>query len=120
MSTVIVGLIYLVVERLFGSTPGLLAALIIVFCFPFIYYSHTSNVDIPYLFWFPLGFYFYVKLLGVSRVGATLSFLRRVWPWRLPRKTRPMACSCFSRSAFYCFAWGNSRATDRLYLFGRG
>ena len=67
MSTVIVGLIYLITRRLFGRIPALFAALIVVFCFPFIYYSHTSNVDIPYLFWFTLGFFFYVRLLEESR-----------------------------------------------------
>jgi hypothetical protein len=67
MGTAIVGLIYFVTRRLFGSTPALFAALIVIFCFPFIYYSHTSNVDIPYLFWFTLGFYFYVRLLAESR-----------------------------------------------------
>lgn len=73
MSTAIVGLIYFATRRLFGRTQALFAALIVVFCFPFIYYSHTSNVDIPYLFWFTLGFYFYVRLLAESR---TRDFLR--------------------------------------------
>ena len=72
MATVIVGLIYLITQRLFGKPPALFAALIVAFCFPFIYYSHTSNIDIPYLFWFTLGFFFYVRLLDESRTRSYL------------------------------------------------
>jgi 4-amino-4-deoxy-L-arabinose transferase-like glycosyltransferase len=67
MGTTIVALIYLITRRLFDGAAALFAALIVALSFPFIYYSHTSNVDIPYLFWFALGFFFYSKLLGQSR-----------------------------------------------------
>jgi hypothetical protein len=67
MGTAIGALIYLITRRLFGKTPAVFAALVVVFCFPFIYYSHTSNLDIPYLFWFTLGLFFYVRLLQEDR-----------------------------------------------------
>jgi hypothetical protein len=67
MGASIVGLIYLITQRLFGRAAAIFAALILMFCFPFIYYSHTSNVDIPYLFWFTLGLFFYVRLLQETR-----------------------------------------------------
>jgi 4-amino-4-deoxy-L-arabinose transferase-like glycosyltransferase len=67
MGTAIVGLIYLITQRLFSRSAAIFAALIVALCFPFIYYSHTSNVDIPYLFWFTLGLLFYVRLLNGGR-----------------------------------------------------
>jgi Dolichyl-phosphate-mannose-protein mannosyltransferase len=67
MGTAIVGLIYLITQRLFGRAAAIFTALIVAFCFPFIYYSHTSNVDVPYLFWFTLGLLFYVRLLKESQ-----------------------------------------------------
>jgi 4-amino-4-deoxy-L-arabinose transferase-like glycosyltransferase len=69
MGTAIVGLVYLIAQRLFGRTSAIFAALIVAFCFPFIYYSHTSNLEAPYLFWFTLGFFFYVRLLEESPIG---------------------------------------------------
>jgi 4-amino-4-deoxy-L-arabinose transferase-like glycosyltransferase len=69
MGTATVGLLYLIAQRLFGRTAAIFAALIVAFCFPFIYYSHTSNLEAPYLFWFTLGFFFYVRLLEESRTG---------------------------------------------------
>lgn len=62
MGTAIVGLTYLITERLFGGIAGIFTALILALCPMFIYYSHTSNLDIPYLFWFVLGCVFYVRL----------------------------------------------------------
>ncbi len=67
MGTAIVALIYLITKRLFDGTSAIFAALIVALSFTFIYYSHTSNADIPYLFWFTLGLFFYVRLFGESR-----------------------------------------------------
>jgi 4-amino-4-deoxy-L-arabinose transferase-like glycosyltransferase len=69
MGMAIVGLLYLIAQRLWGRASAIFAALIVAFCFPFIYYSHTSNLEVPYLFWFILGFFFYVRLSEESRPG---------------------------------------------------
>ena len=74
MGTAIVGLLFVITRRLFGVTSALFAALVVAFSFPFVYYAHTSNVDIPYVFWFTLGLLFYVRLLegGKNRDYALL------------------------------------------------
>lgn len=68
MGTAMVCLIYLMTRRLGGPTAGLFAALIVALSFPLIYYAHTSNVDVPYLFWFTLALFFYVRLLQEDRL----------------------------------------------------
>jgi hypothetical protein len=67
MGTAVVGLLYVITERLFEAASGLFAALIVAVCFPFVYYSHTSNLDVPYLFWFTLGCVFYLRLFENGR-----------------------------------------------------
>ncbi len=51
-----------------GSVP---AALCVAFVYPFVFYAHTTNVEVPYLFWMLLA------LLGAVRVG--LGDGRRRW-----------------------------------------
>ncbi len=68
MGTAMVCLIYLITRRLGGPTAGLFAGLAVACSFPLIYYAHTSNVDVPYLFWFTLALFFYVRLLQQDRV----------------------------------------------------
>jgi 4-amino-4-deoxy-L-arabinose transferase-like glycosyltransferase len=37
--------------RICGPSAGLLAAIVVAANAPFIYYAHTGNLDVPYLFW---------------------------------------------------------------------
>jgi hypothetical protein len=52
----------------FGRRAGLFAAAILALTAPFLYYSKTANVDVPYLFWFALSLVFYLRLLTLSRL----------------------------------------------------
>jgi hypothetical protein len=58
----------------FGGRAGLWAAAIIALTTPFVYYSKTANVDVPYLFWFALSLVFYLRLLHRVRWQDTTMF----------------------------------------------
>ena len=50
-------LVGLIGRRLAGITAGLLASLLALGSYPICFYSHTSNVEISFLFWAFLGLY---------------------------------------------------------------
>ena len=54
--------------RAFGRRAALLAAGIVALVAPFVYYSKTANVDVPYVFWYTLSLLFYLRLLQESRL----------------------------------------------------
>lgn len=75
-------LVYLLVVRPFGRAAATLAALLTAFCYPVVYYSHTTNVEVPYLFWMLLALLAAVRLLepdarrawwAVLAIGAAMS-----------------------------------------------
>ena len=51
MSAATLTLVYLIGKRVWDSTTGLIAAAALGLTSVFVYYSHTSNLDIPVLFW---------------------------------------------------------------------
>ena len=51
MGVGLVALAYAIGARLFGVSAGLWAALLVTGCYPIVFYSHTTNVDVPMLFW---------------------------------------------------------------------
>ncbi len=55
MGVGIVGLAYLAVALLFGVSAGLVAAVLVAGCYPIVFYAHTTNVDLPLLFWIVLA-----------------------------------------------------------------
>jgi hypothetical protein len=67
--------------RAFGPRAGLFGAAIFALTAPFLYYAKTTNVDVPYLFWWSLSMVCYLRLLDTGRtrdyvlfaVAATLS-----------------------------------------------
>ncbi len=68
MGTAVVGLVWIAGRRLFGERAAFFAAFLVAVSAPFVYYSHTSNLDVPYLFWFMLGFLCYLRLLERPRL----------------------------------------------------
>jgi hypothetical protein len=58
---------------LFGSAAGLFAGLLLSLSFPFVYYGHTANVDMPSLFWFTLALWLLVR--GTARGTPALLIL---------------------------------------------
>jgi hypothetical protein len=54
MGVAVVGLTYAIASPLFGTSAGLVGAVLVTGTYPIVYYSHTANVDIPLLFWLAL------------------------------------------------------------------
>jgi hypothetical protein len=54
-------------EQAFGRRAGLFAAAVVALMAPFLYYAKTANVDVPYLFWYALSLFFYLRLLAGQR-----------------------------------------------------
>jgi len=54
MGVAVVGLTYVVGATLFGTSAGLVAAVLLTGTYPMAYYAHTANVDMPLLFWLAL------------------------------------------------------------------
>jgi hypothetical protein len=48
--------LYTTVRSAFGRSAGIAAGLTTAFCYPFIYYAHTTNVEVPYIFWLLIAF----------------------------------------------------------------
>ncbi|MGH8546213.1 MAG: ArnT family glycosyltransferase, partial [Gammaproteobacteria bacterium] len=46
---------YVIGSILFGKRAGLVSAVLITGCYPIVYFAHTSNVDVPALFWTALA-----------------------------------------------------------------
>ncbi|MFT4571083.1 MAG: hypothetical protein ACI8TX_002533 [Hyphomicrobiaceae bacterium] len=55
-------LVYLCLVRSFGRLAAASAALASALCYPMVYYSHTTNVEVPYVFWM------LAALLGAIRI----------------------------------------------------
>jgi hypothetical protein len=51
MGVGLTALAYVIAAALFGTAAGLGAAVLVTGCYPMVFYAHTSNVDVPMLFW---------------------------------------------------------------------
>lgn len=60
--------IYACGARTFGKRAGLFAAAMFALVVPFVYYAKTSNLDVPYLFWFAVSLVFYLRALENGQV----------------------------------------------------
>ncbi len=54
-------------RHLFGTGTAFLAAFLAALSSPLIYYAHTTNVDVPYLFWGMLALVFAVRAIERAR-----------------------------------------------------
>jgi len=54
MGVAVVGLAYVIAARLFGTSAGLVAAVLVTGTYPMVYYAHMANADMPLLFWLAL------------------------------------------------------------------
>ena len=55
-------------RRAFGNRAAVLAAGIAALVAPFVYYSKTANVDVPYVFWYSVSLLYLLRLLQESRL----------------------------------------------------
>jgi hypothetical protein len=67
MGTGIVFLVYLCGCEVMEKKSALFIPLITALTPPFLYYSKTTNVDIPYIFWFFIAVYFFIRILKYHR-----------------------------------------------------
>jgi 4-amino-4-deoxy-L-arabinose transferase-like glycosyltransferase len=74
MGTGVIYFVYRAGRELFDRRASLFAALIAALVVPFEYYAKMVNLDVPYLFWFAVSLYFYVRLLKGQRLKDYLLF----------------------------------------------
>ena len=60
--------------RVFGRRAGLFAAAIFALTTPFVYYSKTANLDVPYVFWFSLSLIPYIRIADGGRARDFMLF----------------------------------------------
>jgi hypothetical protein len=81
MSGLIITLVYLIARFYYAdSISAFFASLSLAACLVFVYYSHTSCIDIPSMFWMTAGVYFLLKSVDDGKMfhhvlmGLTLAF----------------------------------------------
>jgi hypothetical protein len=60
--------VFKITEELFSTQAAFWAALITVFSAPLVFYSKSSNLDVPYLFWAFLAFWQYAKIVKTQKL----------------------------------------------------
>jgi dolichyl-phosphate-mannose-protein mannosyltransferase len=68
MGAAIILLVYMAVNELFDRRAAIFSALLVAICYPFVYYAHNANVDVPYLFWALLAIIYFLKLLKYGQL----------------------------------------------------
>ena len=74
MGTATVYIVYLTGREIYGQKASLFAALSTALTCPFVYYSKTVNVEVPYIFWLSLSLFFYIRILKKHKLIDYLSF----------------------------------------------
>ena len=70
----ILGIVYKLGQELYDQQSAFFATVIASLNLPFIYYAKTINLDIPYLFWFMLSLFFYIRILKEQKTRDYLLF----------------------------------------------
>jgi hypothetical protein len=63
MATATVYLVYKCGREIFDARSSFFAALVSIFAVPYAYYAKLANLDSPYIFWFMLSLFFYLRIL---------------------------------------------------------
>ena len=67
-------LVYLIALELHGNRlAGILSALLVASMPPFVYYAKIANVDLPYIFWFTLSFFWYIRFVKTRRTAPLMA-----------------------------------------------
>ncbi len=74
MGTFIVFMVYLCGCEITDKKSAPFASLITALTPAFLYYSKTSNVDIPYIFWFIIALYFFIRIMKYHRTSDYILF----------------------------------------------
>ncbi len=70
----IIFLVYLCGKEIYEARTSFLAALMTALICPFVYFSKTTNLEIPYVFWFVLSLLFYLRILKYQKLRDYLLF----------------------------------------------
>lgn len=70
----ILRIVYKLGQELYDQQSAFFATVIASLNLPFIYYAKTINLDIPYLFWFMLSLFFYIRILKEQQTRDYLLF----------------------------------------------
>jgi 4-amino-4-deoxy-L-arabinose transferase-like glycosyltransferase len=63
MGAAVVFLVYQCGCQILDRRSAVFSALITSLIVPFVYYSKMTNLDVPYIFWFMLSLFFYIRIL---------------------------------------------------------
>ena len=80
----VVACAYGIGRRLYGRAAARLGAFLVATAYPIVYYAHTTNLDIGYLFWLVLALY----------CAIVASETERLLPWLVLGVAASMALSC--------------------------
>ena len=69
MAALTVVLVHLSGQQLYGPRAAAFAAFTFAFTLPFGFYAKLANLDVPYLFWFAVSFWFYVRIVQSRRTA---------------------------------------------------
>lgn len=69
MAALTVVLVHLSGQQLYGPRAAAFAAFTFAFTLPFGFYAKLANLDVPYLFWFAVSFWFYVRIVQGRRTA---------------------------------------------------
>lgn len=67
MAAGIVFLVYRSGREILDEGSSVFAALITALVLPFVYYSKTANLDVPYMFWFAFSVFYFLRLQKTGR-----------------------------------------------------
>jgi 4-amino-4-deoxy-L-arabinose transferase-like glycosyltransferase len=115
MAVGIILLLYRVGRDLFGSGPGLFAALTLSLAAPFVYYAKTANLEIPLLFWFFLSLLFFLRAWSRGELSDYLGFAITA-VCAMGTKDQAYAFYVLPVAAFLGLRWRSERSLRRVLL----
>jgi xanthosine utilization system XapX-like protein len=74
MALATLGLVYRIGREVYDRRSALCAAFVTASIAPFVYYAKMTNLDVPYLCWFALSLFAYVRILKYQRLADYLLF----------------------------------------------
>ena len=110
MSLLIIIFIYLIARFYYAdSIAAFFASLSLAVCFIFVYYSHTSCVDIPSMLWITMGVYFLIRSVYLNKMPCHI-FMGLFFAF---------ACCTKDAMLFYAFPFAVIYLPMRIYLLHR-
>ena len=107
MSVLIIIFIYLIAKFYYAdSIAAFFASFSLAVCYIFVYYSHTSCVDIPSTLWITIGVYFLIRSIRLNKMSCHI-FMGLFFA---------LACCTKDAMLFYAFAFAIVYLTMRIHL----